>query len=85
MYTHTEVRWHFLWLQSLEYLIIIENGYNCPQHYYTRKRVTRLLPKNLKREQIPKDIGYSSDTEISDEINSSPTHDLLSYPQFKYR
>jgi hypothetical protein len=111
--TKEERRWHSLWLRSLEYLMILEEGPHCPQHYnisvdehllpskrhknnveiitsanrIRNKRVqtnvamvgeTRnefLNNTNGKLEIIQKDIGYSSDADMSDAVEAHPHSD----------
>ncbi|CAG2114528.1 unnamed protein product, partial [Medioppia subpectinata] len=108
-----EKRWHTVWLRSLEYLMILEEGPHCPQHYLSgvdeqlpskrhknnvgivspnvrilNKRVqtsvamvgetkNELLGDNLnaKVEIIQKDIGYSSDADMSDVVEAHPHSD----------
>ncbi|XP_054168016.1 uncharacterized protein LOC128965365 [Oppia nitens] len=119
-----ERRWHSLWLRSLEYLMILEEGPHCPQHYnisgvedplplkrhknnvgivsnttntntsndnsvrIRNKRVQttvamvgqtkdELLGRNCneKVEIIQKDIGYSSDADMSDAVEAHPHSD----------
>jgi hypothetical protein len=111
--TKEERRWHSLWLRSLEYLMILEEGPHCPQHYnisvdehlLPSKRhknnveiitsANRIRNKRVqtnvamvgetrneflnnidgKLEIIQKDIGYSSDADMSDAVEAHPHSD----------